>query len=127
MRLRNFTPVVVITVFAAPFAYANNYDELKAAALQRCSAIDPAAYQTGLLFNPDGYRSYYLRSQCMQQAAVEFRDEWWLRDDVFGADFILPGENQGALEGVSLPRRVLENRASAADLAIMAGDVFGAA
>lgn len=75
MRLRNFTPVVVIAIFAAQFAYANNYDELKAAALQRCSAIDPAAYQTGLLFNPAGYRSYYLRSQCMQQAAVEFRDD----------------------------------------------------
>jgi hypothetical protein len=40
-----------------------------------CAAIDPAAYQTGLLFNPDGYRSFYVRSACFQRAAIEFRDE----------------------------------------------------
>lgn len=65
MRLRNFAPVIAIMVFVPRFAYANDYEELKAAASQRCSAIDASAYQTGLLFNPDGYRSFYLRSQCM--------------------------------------------------------------
>lgn len=54
---------------------ANNYVELRAAAVKRCEAIDPAEYQSGLAFNPDGYRSYYLRSQCLQRAAVMFRDE----------------------------------------------------
>jgi hypothetical protein len=57
---------------AAP---AGGYDNLRAAAVARCDAIDPAAYQSGLYFNPDGYRSYYMRSQCLQDAAVQFRDE----------------------------------------------------
>lgn len=56
-------------------AFGVDYDELRSAALKRCEAIDPAAYQSGLLFNPDGYRSYYLRSECFQRIGVEFRDE----------------------------------------------------
>lgn len=51
------------------------YDELRAAAVKTCQAIDPAAYQSGLSFNPDGYRSYYVRSECFQKTAVQFRDE----------------------------------------------------
>ncbi|HMA80412.1 MAG TPA: hypothetical protein VKR81_05960, partial [Candidatus Binatia bacterium] len=39
------------TVFSA------SYDELRSAGVKSCQAIDPAAYQSGLLFNPDGYRS----------------------------------------------------------------------
>ncbi len=59
----------------APRAVSSaTYDEMRAAALRQCQAIDPAAYQSGLLFNPDGYRSYYLRSDCLQKTAVEFRD-----------------------------------------------------
>lgn len=54
---------------------AATYDEMRSAAVMRCQAIDPAAYQTGLLFNPDGYRSYYERSACFQKAAEDFRDE----------------------------------------------------
>ena len=30
--------------------------------------------QSGLFFNPEGYRSYYVRSECFQRAAVQFRD-----------------------------------------------------
>jgi len=75
MRLPNVTLAVGISFFALQFAHANNYDELRSAAVQRCAAIDPAVYQTGLLFNPEGYRSFYLRSQCFQQAAIEFRDD----------------------------------------------------
>jgi hypothetical protein len=56
-------------------ALSASYDELKAAALKSCQAIDSAAYQTGLFFNPDGYRSYYVRSECFQRTAVQFRDE----------------------------------------------------
>jgi len=52
-----------------------SYDELRAAALKQCQAIDPGAYQSGLLFNPEGYRSFYLRSECLQKTAAEFRDE----------------------------------------------------
>lgn len=38
-----------------------------------CEAIPADAYETGLLFNPDGHRSYFKRSRCLQQLAVEWR------------------------------------------------------
>jgi len=53
---------------------ASDYAARKAAAKQQCEAIDPSKYQSGLLFNPDGYRSYYVQSECFQRAAVQFRD-----------------------------------------------------
>jgi hypothetical protein len=56
-------------------AAGNPYSEQRAAAVKRCEAIDPKEYQSGLLFNPDGYRSFYRRSACLQDAAVLFRDE----------------------------------------------------
>ena len=52
----------------------NKYDSLRAAALGKCQSVDADEYQSGLLFNPDGYRSYYVRSQCYQKAAITFRD-----------------------------------------------------
>ena len=54
---------------------ATSYDSARTAEITRCEAIDASAYQTGLAFNPDGYRSYYLRSECLQNVAVVFRDE----------------------------------------------------
>jgi hypothetical protein len=66
--------VATLTLIAAP-ASATTYTELKSAAVANCRAIDPDAAQSGLTFNPDGYRSYYLRSQCFQDAAVKFRDD----------------------------------------------------
>ena len=39
-----------------------------------CGAISSSESQSGLFFNPDGYRSYYVRSKCFQEAAVTFRD-----------------------------------------------------
>lgn len=54
---------------------ASDYDQRRASAIKACEAIDPARFQTGLVFNPDGYRSFYLRSQCFQEAAVVYRDE----------------------------------------------------
>lgn len=50
------------------------YDSARDAALNRCRAIDPNDAQTGLLFNPDGYRSYFVRSACLQDVAATFRD-----------------------------------------------------
>ncbi len=58
----------------APAAWSAGYEELRAAAVESCRAIDPAEYQSGLLFNPDGHRSYYVRSECFQRTAVQFRD-----------------------------------------------------
>ena len=53
---------------------ASDYAARKAAASQRCEAIDASESQSGLFFNPDGYRSYYVQSECFQRAAVQFRD-----------------------------------------------------
>ena len=66
---------IVARLVSATAALSANYDDSKAVALRRCQAIDPAAYQSGLFFNPDGYRSYYARWECLQKTAVQFRDE----------------------------------------------------
>jgi len=66
--------ISLLVVIATSSAIASDYDRLRTAAVERCNAIDPAASQSGLFFNPDGYRSYYVRSQCFQEAAVNFRD-----------------------------------------------------
>jgi hypothetical protein len=52
----------------------NDYEAQRAAAVRKCQEIDAGEYQSGLWLNPDGYRSYYLRSRCYQQAAIRFRD-----------------------------------------------------
>jgi len=67
--------VIVGLLLDVASAFGAGYAELKAAAVTRCQAIDPAEHQTGLFFNPEGYRSYYVRSQCFQQVAAQFRDE----------------------------------------------------
>jgi hypothetical protein len=72
MRLLLASTLAVLGMSAAP---ASDYDELRAASVRTCDGIDPAASQSGLYFNPDGYRSYFVRSQCFQQAAVNFRDD----------------------------------------------------
>ena len=64
-----------LAVLGMSFAPASDYEALRAASVKACDAIDPAASQSGLYFNPDGYRSYFVRSQCFQQAAVNFRDD----------------------------------------------------
>ena len=64
-------PIVMALTSAALGA---SYDEERSAAVARCEAIDPRDSQSGLLFNPDGYRSYFVRSECFQQVAGEFRD-----------------------------------------------------
>jgi hypothetical protein len=51
-----------------------DYATRRAAVVKKCQAIEPSASQSGLFFNPDGYRSFYVRSQCFQDAAVQFRD-----------------------------------------------------
>jgi len=63
---------IVMTLTTA--ALGASYDEQRVAAVAPCEAIDPHAYQSGLLFNPDGYRSYFVRSECFQRVAREFRD-----------------------------------------------------
>jgi hypothetical protein len=53
---------------------AVDYGNAHASAIKACEAIAPSESQGGLYFNPDGYRSYYVRSKCFQEAAVLFRD-----------------------------------------------------
>lgn len=67
--------VAVGLLLDVTFAFPSGYTELRMAALKQCQAIDPADYQSGLFFNPDGYRSYYVRSECFQKTAVQFRDD----------------------------------------------------
>lgn len=55
-------------------AASNDYESRHAIAVTACEAINAREYQSGLALNPDGYRSYYLRSQCYQKAAIRFRD-----------------------------------------------------
>ena len=53
---------------------ALDYEAQRANTVRRCEAISPSEYQSGLFFNPAGYRSYYVRSECFQRAAIQFRD-----------------------------------------------------
>jgi hypothetical protein len=39
-----------------------------------CLGIPAGAYETGLLFNPAGYRTWFKRARCLQRLAVEWRD-----------------------------------------------------
>jgi hypothetical protein len=66
---------VLLAIFvSASSVFAASYSELRAAAVKNCHAIDPDEYQSGLIFNPDGYRSFYVQSECFQKTAVQFRD-----------------------------------------------------
>jgi len=73
VRLAAVTLWTILTL-AGP-AFAVTYQELRSAGIKRCEAINASDYQSGLMFNPDGYRSFYVRSECFQKVAVEFRDE----------------------------------------------------
>lgn len=55
-------------------AAGNEYAEQHASAVRACEVVDPKEYHSGLWLNPEGYRSYYLRSLCYQKAAKKFRD-----------------------------------------------------
>jgi hypothetical protein len=70
----------VVPACAGADAFSEWYVTHRAAALQKCESIDPDDYQSGLAFNPDGYRSYYKRSECLQSAASTYRDESLCKD-----------------------------------------------
>ena len=67
--------LILLGLASADWIRAIDYVTARSAAVSKCEAIDSAAYASGLYFNPAGYRSYYLRSECFQAAAVQFRDE----------------------------------------------------
>jgi hypothetical protein len=67
-------PTLLIAAALSGAAPSPDYAIAYAAALSACNAINLSDYQSGLALNPDGYRSYYVRSQCLQNMAVQFRD-----------------------------------------------------
>jgi hypothetical protein len=69
-----FIVLCAACLLQAPEALAFDYAEARSKAVAACEAINPSEAQSGLIFNPDGYRSYYVRSKCFQEAAIEFRD-----------------------------------------------------
>src|SRR3569832_2506943 len=75
IRISALRKIVMLSVLAtANLSAASDYDQRRAAALTECANISWSEHQTGLIMNPDGYRSYYVRSQCLQNSAVHFRD-----------------------------------------------------
>jgi len=80
MRPFSLALIVAIAVSATSTALAADYDQMRIAAIARCTAISASESQSGLAFNPDGYRSFYVRSQCFQEAAVQFRDDSLCQD-----------------------------------------------
>ena len=114
-----FSSAIVLgtVVLNAGFAFGVSYGELRSAGVKRCEAIDPSQYQTGMAFNPDGYRSYYVRSECFQRVAVEFRDErlcsqvkerWSLLSSSWG--YSQANCQKLAREGLAADRKVLEEK-----------------
>jgi hypothetical protein len=120
MAVRRIAGGIMAMVLASvASALANNYDELKSAALKRCESIDPTAYQSGLAFNPDGYRSFYLRSECFQKVAIEFRAESLYsqvieRRSVFSSSWGYSKANCQKLvvAGIGADRKALEEKRS---------------
>jgi len=72
-RVRNLLVCLFLQLLLSA-GWASDYAQRKAAAQQHCEAIDPGQSQSGLAFNPDGYKSYYVQSECFQNAAIQFRD-----------------------------------------------------
>jgi hypothetical protein len=75
-RHRVVASAFVVTATALPLGQtaSPSYDTARVAAVKACEAISAKDYQSGLAFNPDGYRSYYVRAECLQRTAVQFRD-----------------------------------------------------
>lgn len=117
-----FIPIVIAVLAGStvhPASAAGRYADMRSAAVKRCDAIDPAEYQSGLLLNPDGYRSFYARSACLQNAAVMFRDESLCarvkqRRSLFSSSWGYSGKRcrQLVAEGAAADRKALEETRS---------------
>jgi len=103
----------------AGLAFSVTYGELRSAGIKRCESIDASEHRSGLSFNPDGYRSYYVRSECFQRVAVEFRDERLCsqvkeRRSIFSSSWGYSKVNcqKLAREGIAADRKILEDKKS---------------
>ena len=79
-RRISLTVLALAGLFAASEADAFDYAEWRGKAVKTCASISPSESQSGLFFNPDGYRSFYVRSKCLQEAAVTYRDATLCQD-----------------------------------------------
>ena len=112
--------LALLTVLSnASWAFGVTYDDLRSAGTKRCESIDASENQSGLAFNPDGYRSYYVASQCFQRVAVEFRDERLCapvkeRRSLFSSSWGYSKANCQKLvrEGIAADRKILEDQKS---------------
>lgn len=73
-HLARLLVVLALAWTLIPNAWAVDWDERFRRQVAECEAIPDDAYQTGLLFNPAGRRTYFERSRCLQAVAVEWRD-----------------------------------------------------
>ena len=73
-RMTTALPAFLLLLAATCAVAENDYPSRRAAAKQQCEKINRDDYQSGLSFNPDGYRSYFVQSECLQRVAVQFRD-----------------------------------------------------
>lgn len=92
--------------------------ERKAADVARCDGIDPAAYFTGMLFNPQGMQTGYERASCFNRLALEYRD----------LSLCAEVRERGSLffDGSALSRQACEQRvreAAAGDRQVVIADI----
>lgn len=71
---RSKKDLLTASLCATADAIAFDYTAERSKAIKACETIDSSDSQSSLFLNPDGYRSYYVRSKCFQEAAVTFRD-----------------------------------------------------
>ena len=72
---RKLTCLLAAMLLSSSFCMAAVEPEmLLTQAIERCEQFGPREYESGLLFNPEGYRTYFRRSACLQRIAVEFRE-----------------------------------------------------
>lgn len=64
----------LLTWLLVSSALATEWQDLYQRDLNKCESFPAEAYETGLLFNPSGRRTYYERSRCLQGVAIEWRD-----------------------------------------------------
>jgi hypothetical protein len=76
-RPRSIVLLALLIPFALSPLSASDYDysTLRQSAVAACDKIDLSKHETGLWMNPDGYRSFYVRSECLQNVAIQFRDQ----------------------------------------------------
>jgi hypothetical protein len=114
-RRRSLIALLALSTTVTP-AFGATYEEQKSSELKSCRAIDPSAFQSGLIFNPEGHRSFYLRSECFQRTAVRFRDPALCREvkerrSLFSSSWgYSPARCRAlAVEGIAADRKTLQS------------------